>query len=124
MGGRISLTIVYIMDVIFHNYRLIRFNKELEGLSSFEVMLYDDGASWNYLAWSFILIALGLALIYWFWKSRTYIYESKDLLVLLVLALIIFVSFIFTIHAINNPILQSACVVVICIGIGAISIES
>lgn len=124
MGGRIGLTIVYIVDVIFHNYHLTRFNKELEGLSSFEVMLYDNGASWNYLAWSVILIVLGLALIRWFWKSRTYIYESKDLLILLVLALIVFVSFIFTIHTINNPILQSACVVVICLGVGAISIES
>ncbi|MEX2803862.1 hypothetical protein AB3329_01910 [Streptococcus sp. H31] len=124
MGEKIIFTVLYIIDVIFHNYKLKQFNQELEGLNSIEVVLYKNGASWNYLGWSVILILIGLLFIYWFWKSRRHIYDAEDFWVLIGLTLIIFVSFIFTIVFISNPILQSVCVVIICVGMGVIAQNS
>lgn len=115
---------LYILFVIKHNIKVSRFNKELINKSAFEIMLYKDGASWGLLTISILLIIVGLILIYFYWRSRIYIDDSTDLVITLALAALIIISFIWTIIEINNPILQSACFVIVAIGIGTIAIES
>lgn len=124
MKLKLSLFVFYMADVIFHNCKLMKYNEEIKNLDYLAVMLYNDGASWRYLMWSIILIVIGLILIYFYWRTRYYWETDKDLIITFILALLILISFIFTILIINNPILQSACVVIIAIGMGVTVVNS
>ncbi|MBO4108646.1 hypothetical protein J5583_00375 [Streptococcus suis] len=104
---------IYIIFVVHHNYKLDAYNKQIQGKTALEVMLYEEGASWKYLAFSFILIIVGCTLVFYYWKYRRYIYENINMILLLLCIFLIVISFIFTITYINNPILQAAMVVVI-----------
>lgn len=105
--------IVYITFVIHHNYKLDEYNKLIQGKPALEIMLYEAGASWKYLAFSFVLIIVGCFLIFSYWRYRINIYENVNMMLLLLFIVLIAVSFVFTIIYINNPILQAASVVVI-----------
>lgn len=120
----IIVTIIYTFFNIKHNLRLRAYNKLLEGKSSFEVMFFDNGASWNYLLWSILYVLAGLGIIYLIWNTRQYI-ESVVSGILNVLAIAtVIVLIIFSILTINNPILQSALAVIVIVSIGAIATQS
>lgn len=124
MKSRYITTIIYLIYSCFHSFQLINYNKQLDGLNAFEVMINDEGASGKYLVMTMLLIFVGFYLIYLFWKNRFDLYDDKDIIVSIFLVVMILASFILMIVAISNPILQSALTVIVIVGIGGVALNS
>ena len=120
------ITIIYSVLAIRHNFKVLEYNKLLIGKNSFEVMIFDNGASWCYLTGSIIYVFVGVVSIYFIWSTRRYIDDESVLEFIIFCLEILFIIglIIFTIYSINNPILQSALAVIVVLSIAGIAMQS
>ncbi|WP_220484818.1 hypothetical protein [Limosilactobacillus fastidiosus] len=73
-------------------------------------MLYDNGSSWNYLIWAFVLIIAGCVILSVFWKFRNKVSNTESVLTLLGLMILTAVIIIMLIYFIQNPILRAVAI--------------
>src|SRR5699024_2643822 len=120
------ITIIYSVLAIRHNFKVLEYNKLLIGKNSFEVMIFDNGASWRYLTGSIIYVFVGVVSIYFIWSTRRYIDDESVLEFIIFCLEILFIIglIIFTIYSINNPILQSELAVIVVLSIAGIAMQS
>lgn len=73
-------------------------------------MLYENGSSWNYLIWAFILIIAGCIILTVFWSFRNKVVHTESVLTLLGLIILTVVIIIMLIYFIQNPILRAVAI--------------
>lgn len=90
----------YLVSSIIFCILLNSYNKKLKGKNPLEVMLYENGSSWNYLIWAFILIIAGCIILTVFWSFRNKVVHTESVLTLLgliILTVVIIISILFKI---------------------------
>lgn len=105
----IVFSIYLVCSIIFCSL-LNSYNKKLTGKNPLEVMLYENGSSWNYLIWAFVLIIAGCVILSVFWKFRNKVSNTESVLTLLGLIILTAVIIIILIYFIQNPILRAVAI--------------
>lgn len=100
----------YLVSSIIFCILLNSYNKKLKGKNPLEVMLYENGSSWNYLIWAFILIIAGCIILTVFWSFRNKVVHTESVLTLLGLIILTVVIIIMLIYFIQNPILRAVAI--------------
>lgn len=100
----------YLVSSIIFCILLNSYNKKLKGKNPLEVMLYENGSSWNYLIWAFILIIAGCIILTVFWSFRNKVVHTESVLTLLGLIILTVVIIIMLIYFIQNPILGAVAI--------------
>jgi len=109
--GNVISSFIYIISSIYYLLNLNRFNRLYGGLKdAFKVMSIEDGIAWKLLSFAFVFTILGSFLFYLFMKKWRNI-QGASKMTLICLGLCIFIIIIIILKDINNPILQSALVV-------------
>lgn len=116
--GNVICSFAFFIATVINNLKLNDFNFKHTGKNAIEVMTVENGIAWGLLSMSFILSILAIGIIYFFFKKWKEV-KGYSKITLLFLGIIIFIFVIWIIIAINNPILQSALVVIL-LGAGAI----
>ena len=116
--GNVICSFAFFIATVINNLKLNDFNFKHTGKNAIEVMTVENGVAWWLLSMSFILSIGAVVIIYFFFKKWKEV-KGYSKITLLFLGIFIFIFVIWIIIAINNPILQSALVVVL-LGAGAI----
>ena len=107
----------YTLITLIYLFKLMKFNLELKGLTSIEIMLIPQVSV--YLLFAFILIAIGVYYLVYLYKSRWQISEGeRDFWVLIILGLLTLALIILVIFAIQDPILRAFFIVFVIAGAG------